>query len=125
MEDDDNNDEVKEVQIQEEQGVPAQPDWVEMVQNLDITLDAHQVNKIVMLLQCHSEMLECQVMVSKMLSRIGQIGGSGDLQVDPADSDMAHPSHQHPRLAHASTREDQEGKVDEGGNNDSPHHTQP
>ena len=57
MEDDDNDNEVKEVQIQEEQGVLALPDWVEMVQNLDVTLDAHQVNKIVMLLQCHSEML--------------------------------------------------------------------
>ena len=43
-----------------------------MVQNLDVTLDAHQVNKIVMLLQCHSEMLEWHVMVSKMLAELGK-----------------------------------------------------
>ena len=43
MEDYDDDDEVIEVQIQEEQGVLAPPDWVEMVQNLDVTLDAHQV----------------------------------------------------------------------------------
>ena len=72
MEDDDDDDKVEEVQIQEEQGVLAQPDWVEIVQNLDVTLDAHQVNKIVMLLQCHSEMLERQVMVSKMLAELGK-----------------------------------------------------
>ena len=72
MEDDDDNDEVEEVQIQEEQGVLAPPDWVEMVQNLDVTLDAHQVDKIVMLLQCHSKILECQVMVSKMLAELGK-----------------------------------------------------
>ena len=70
---DDNDDEVKEVQIQEEQGVPMLSDWVEMVQNLDVTLDAHQVNKIVMLLQCHSEMLEHQAMVSKMLAELGKL----------------------------------------------------
>ena len=58
--------------MQEEQGVPALPDWVEMVQNLDVTLDGHQVDKIVMLLQCHSEMLECQAMVSKMLAELGK-----------------------------------------------------
>ena len=73
MEDNNNNDKVKEVQIQEEQGVPVLPDWVEMVQNLDVTLDAHQVNKIVMLLQCHSKMLECQAMVSKMLVELGKL----------------------------------------------------
>ena len=72
MEDNDDDDEVKEVQIQEEQGVPVPPDWVEMVQNLDVTLDVHQVNKIVMLLQCHSKMLEHQVMVSKMLAELGK-----------------------------------------------------
>ena len=71
MEDDD-DDEVKEVQIQEEQSVLVPPDWVEMVQNLDVTLDAHQVNKIVMLLQYHSEMLEHQAMVSKMLAESGK-----------------------------------------------------
>ena len=43
-----------------------------MVQNLDVTLDAHQVDKIVMLLQCHSEMLEHQAMVSKMLAELGK-----------------------------------------------------
>ena len=42
-----------------------------MVQNLDVTLDAHQVDKIVILLQCHSKMLECQAMVSKMLAELG------------------------------------------------------
>ena len=41
---------------------------VNMIQSLDMTLDAHQIDKIVMLLQCHSEMLECQAMVLKMLS---------------------------------------------------------
>ena len=73
MEDDDGNDEAKEVQNQEEEGAPAPPDWVEMVQNLDVTLDAHQVDKIMMLLQCHSEMLECQAMVSKMLAELGKL----------------------------------------------------
>ena len=73
MEDDDSNDEAEEVQIQEEEGILAPPDWVEMVQNLDVTLDAHQGNKIVMLLQCHTEMLECQVMVSKMLAELGKL----------------------------------------------------
>ena len=38
---------------------------------------------------------------------------------------MAHPPHQHPRLTHASTQEDQEGKVDEGGEDGLPHHNQP
>ena len=71
MEDDNDDDKAEEVQIQE-QGVPVPPDWVEMVQNLDVTLDAHQVDKIVMLLQCHSEMLECQAMVSKMLAELGK-----------------------------------------------------
>ena len=73
MEDDDSNDEAEEVQIQEEEGIPALPDWVEMVQNLDVTLDAHLVDKIVMLLQWHTEMLECQVMVSKMLAELGKL----------------------------------------------------
>ena len=54
MEDNNGNDEAKEVQIQEKEGVLAPPDWVEMVQNLDVTLDAHQVDKIMMLLQCHT-----------------------------------------------------------------------
>ena len=44
-----------------------------MVQNLDVTLDAHQVDKIVMLLQCHTEMLEHQAMVSKMLAELGKL----------------------------------------------------
>ena len=43
-----------------------------MVQDLDVTLDAHQVDKIVMLLQCHSEMLDCQAMVSKILAELGK-----------------------------------------------------
>ena len=43
-----------------------------MVQNLDVTVDAHQVDKIVMLLQCHSEMLEHQAIVSKMLAELGK-----------------------------------------------------
>ena len=75
MEDDNDDDQVEEVQVLEEleeQGVPTPPDWVEMVQNLDVTLDAHQVNKIVMLPQCHSKMLENQVMVSKMLAELGK-----------------------------------------------------
>ena len=47
MEDDNNNNnKVKEVQVQEEQGVTAPPDWVEMVQNLDVTLDAHRLIKL-------------------------------------------------------------------------------
>ena len=125
MENDDDDDEVEEVEIQEEQGVPVPPDWVEMVQNLDVTLDAHQVDKIVMLLQCHSKMLEHQVMVSKMLAELGKLVESGDFQIDSADSDMAHPPHEHPRLAHTSTQEAQEGNVDEGGKDGSPHCTQP
>ena len=66
------DDKAEEVQIQEEEGIPALPDWVEMVQNLDVTLDAHQVDKILMLLQCHAEMLEHQAMVSKMLVELGK-----------------------------------------------------
>ena len=72
MGDDDGDDKAEEVQIQEEEGVPAPLNWVEMVQNLDVTLDAHQVDKIMMLLQCHTEMLEHQVMVSKMLAELGK-----------------------------------------------------
>ena len=37
---------------------------------------------------------------------------------------MTHSPQQHPRLTHASTQEDQEGEVDEGGENGSPHCTQ-
>ena len=59
MDGDDNNDNKgDDVQIQEEKGVPAPLDWVDMIQSLDMTLDAHQIEKIIMLLQCHSEMLE-------------------------------------------------------------------
>ena len=47
-------------------------DWVDMVQSLDVTLDTNQIDKIIMLLQCHSEMLECQAMVSKMLAELGK-----------------------------------------------------
>ena len=43
-----------------------------MIQNLDVTLDAHQIDKIIMLLQGHSEMLECQAMVLKMLTKLGK-----------------------------------------------------
>ena len=68
MDDDDNDD----VQIQEEEGVPTPLDWVDMVQSLDMTLNTHQIDKIVMLFQCHSEMFECQAMVSKMLSKLGK-----------------------------------------------------
>ena len=67
--DDDNNDDI---QIQEEEGASTPPDWVDMVQSLDVTLDTHQIDKIIMLLQCHSEMLECQAMVSKMLAELGK-----------------------------------------------------
>ena len=67
-EDRDNED----VDVQEEEGVPAPPDWVNLVQSLDMELDAHQIDKIVMLLQCHSEMLEQQAMVSKMLAELGK-----------------------------------------------------
>ena len=44
MEDDDDDNKVKEVQIQEEQGVLALPDWVEMVQNLDVGFPPGQQN---------------------------------------------------------------------------------
>ena len=37
--DDDDDDDGDDVQIQEEQGVPAPPDWANMIQSLDITLD--------------------------------------------------------------------------------------
>ena len=70
MDDDDDNNDRDDVQIQEEQGVPSPPDWVDMVQSLDITLDTHQIDKILMLLQCHSEMLEWQAMVLKMLAEL-------------------------------------------------------
>ena len=103
MEDDNDDDKVKEVQIQEEQGVLVPPDWVEMVQNLDVTLDANQVNKIVMLLQCHSKMLEHQVMVSKMLAELGKSVDPVTFRLILQTVDTAHPPHQHPRLAHAST----------------------
>ena len=39
--DDDDDDDGDDVQIQEEEGVPIPPDWVDMVQSLDVTLDAH------------------------------------------------------------------------------------
>ena len=59
MEEDEDNDDSDDVQIQEEEGVHTPPDWVDMVQNLEVMFDAHQIYKIVkMLLQCHSEMLE-------------------------------------------------------------------
>ena len=58
MEEDEDNDDSDDVQIQEEEGVPAPLDWVDMVQNMEVMLDAHQIDKIVMLFQCHSEMLE-------------------------------------------------------------------
>ena len=58
MEEDEDNDDSDNVQIQEEEGVPMLLDWVNMVQNLEVMLDAHQIDKIVMLLQCHLEMLE-------------------------------------------------------------------
>ena len=70
--DDDDDNDSDDVQIQEEEGVPAPQDWVDMVQSLDVTLNAHQIDKIVMLLQCHSEMLEHQAMVSKMLAELGK-----------------------------------------------------
>ena len=73
MDDDNNNDDRDDVQIQEEQGVPAPPDWVNMVQSLDVILDAHQIEKIVMLLQYHSEMLEWQAMVLKTLAELGKL----------------------------------------------------
>ena len=62
----DDEDDDEDIDIQEEEGVPAPPDWVNVVQSLDVELDNHQINKIVMLLQCHSKMLQQQAMVSKM-----------------------------------------------------------
>ena len=67
MDDEDNN---EDIDIQEEEGVPTPPNWVNIIQSLDMELDAHQIDKIVMLLQCHSEMLEWQAMVSKMLAEV-------------------------------------------------------
>ena len=69
----DNNDEEDDrhqgdVQVQEEAGMPAAPDWVDVIQSLDITLNEHQTDKQCMLLKCHSKMLERQAMCSKMLS---------------------------------------------------------
>ena len=73
MDEDDDNDDGDDVQIQEEQGMPAPPDWVDMVQSLDVTLNTHQIDKIVILLQCHSEMLEWLAMVLKMLAELGNL----------------------------------------------------
>ena len=56
-EDMDDEDIDKDIDVQEEEGVPAPPDWVNLVQSLDVELDTHQIDKIVMLLQCHLEML--------------------------------------------------------------------
>ena len=75
---DDNDDEEDDgqqgdVQVQEEAGVPAAPDWVDVIQSLDITLDEHQTDKLCMLLKCHSKMLERQAMCLKMLSELGRI----------------------------------------------------
>ena len=68
--DDEDND--KDIDIQEEEGVPTPPDLVNIIQSLEMELDAHQIDKIVMLLQCHSEMLEWQAMVPKMLAEVGK-----------------------------------------------------
>ena len=54
----DDEDDDEDIDIQEEEGVPTPPDWVNIIQRLDMELEAHQIDKIVMLLQCHSEMLE-------------------------------------------------------------------
>ena len=75
---DDNNDEEDDgqqgnVQVQEEACVPAAPDWVDVIQSLDVTLNEHQTDKLCMLLKCHSEMLERQAMCSKMLSELGRM----------------------------------------------------
>ena len=72
MDQDNNDNDGDDIQVQEEEGVPTLPDWVDVVQSLDVTLDAHQIDKLDMLLQCHSEMLECQAMVSKMLAELGK-----------------------------------------------------
>ena len=72
MEEDKEDDDSDDVQIQEEEGVPTPLDWVDMVQNLEVMLDAPQIDKIVMLLQCHLEMLEWQAMVLKMLAELGK-----------------------------------------------------
>ena len=72
-EDTDNEDDDEDIDVQEEEGVSAPPDWVNLIQSLDVEQDAHQINKILMLLQCHSEMLEQQVMVSKMLAELGKL----------------------------------------------------
>ena len=61
------------VQVQEEAGMPAAPDWVDVIQSLDVTLDKHQTDKLCMLLKCHSEMLKRQAMCLKMLSELGRI----------------------------------------------------
>ena len=68
----DDEDHDEDIDIQEEEGVPTPPDWVNVIQSLDVELDAHQIDKIVMLLQCHLEMLEWQAMVSKMLAELGK-----------------------------------------------------
>ena len=68
----DDEDDDGDIDIQEEEGVPTPPDWINMIQSLDVELDAHQINKIVMLLQCHSKLLEQQAMVSKMLAELGK-----------------------------------------------------
>ena len=47
--DDEDND--KDIDIQEEEGVPTPPDLVNIIQSLEMELDAHQIDKIVMLLQ--------------------------------------------------------------------------
>ena len=44
MEEDEDNDDSDDVQIQEEEEVPVLPDWVDMVQNLEVMLDAHQID---------------------------------------------------------------------------------
>ena len=80
-EDTDNKDNDEDIDIQVEEGEPTPPDWVNLVQSLDMELDAHQIDKIVMLLQCHSEMLELQVMVSKMLAELGKLVDSGTFRL--------------------------------------------
>ena len=70
--DDGNGNEQGNVQVQEEAGIPATLDWVDVIQSLDITLDEHQMDKLCMLLKCHSGMLERQVMCSRMLAELGR-----------------------------------------------------
>ena len=66
---DDNDDEEDDgqqgdVHVQEEAGMPVAPDWVDVIQSLDVMLNKHQTDKLCMLPKCHYKVLKRHAMCS-------------------------------------------------------------